>query len=113
MLHMTARVIFGPVKTPDEHEGHDAHPANENANQDIGAREIGLLVPIAVAVIVLGVLPRIVLVPISGPLAAIQVAPLPDPPRPPLSMPFMSQGANGTPGPDDSSVAINSAGRSP
>jgi NADH-quinone oxidoreductase subunit M len=63
MLHMTARVIFGPLKTPDEH-GHHA--------EDIGAREIGLLIPIAAAVILLGVLPRAVLVPILEPIHLIQ-----------------------------------------
>lgn len=68
MLHMAARVIWGPLKTPnldhghgDAHgqpdsHGHDTHEAASTPG-DIGKREIGLLIPIALAVIVLGVAP--------------------------------------------------------
>jgi NADH-quinone oxidoreductase subunit M len=77
MLHMAARVIWGPLKTPaleshgfpvvmptgsaqaaghsDAH-GHDAHDSHATPG-DIGAREIGLLIPIALAVVILGVAP--------------------------------------------------------
>jgi NADH-quinone oxidoreductase subunit M len=55
MLHMVASIIFGPLKTPEAHDhGHDA-PG------DIGAREIAILVPLAIAVIWLGVYPSGVL----------------------------------------------------
>jgi NADH-quinone oxidoreductase subunit M len=61
MLHMTARVIWGPLKTPElEHgveHGHEADPAPG----DINRREIAILVPIALAVILLGVMPNSVL----------------------------------------------------
>jgi NADH-quinone oxidoreductase subunit M len=68
MLHMAARVIWGPLKVPGHHEagdtsapGHehpheDTHHAGQSHN-DIGGREIAILVPIAVVVIILGVAP--------------------------------------------------------
>ena len=75
MLHMTARVIFGPLKYPGSNGGHDdahghghgqqshgqaadAHAGHHgDAAGDITGREIGILVPLAVAVLVLGVYP--------------------------------------------------------
>src|SRR5204863_911670 len=57
MLHMAARVIWGPLKYPgggDEH-GHDSHVHEEV--KDISVRETCILIPIALVVIVLGVLP--------------------------------------------------------
>jgi NADH-quinone oxidoreductase subunit M len=71
MLHMTARVIFGPLKEPHIEHKHvdDEHEASLPV--DLTAREIGLLVPLALAVILLGVLPRSVLAPIAGPLQVI------------------------------------------
>ena len=87
MLHMAARVIWGPLKTPGHmHDGHGhaietaehgletTHVTHGQADQgqaaspghghhvstlptDIGAREISILVPIALAVVVLGVIP--------------------------------------------------------
>jgi NADH-quinone oxidoreductase subunit M len=52
MLRMVACVIFGPLRTP---EVHGELPG------DIGKREIALLIPLAVAVVVLGVYPSGVL----------------------------------------------------
>jgi NADH-quinone oxidoreductase subunit M len=63
MLHMAARVIWGPLKTPGAHDehGHEAAAApaaDEHAlPPDLNAREVGLLIPLALAVIVLGVIP--------------------------------------------------------
>jgi NADH-quinone oxidoreductase subunit M len=82
MLHMTARVIWGPLKVPNVGEhGHGGHSHDESHPGDIGLREISILVPIALAVIVLGVKPGLVidrmLVPIEGiraPLAAEDIA---------------------------------------
>ena len=56
MLHMTARVIWGPLKVP-ETSGHDEHAAHASHPGDIGLREISALVPIALAIVVLGVKP--------------------------------------------------------
>jgi NADH-quinone oxidoreductase subunit M len=69
MLHMTARVIWGPLKTPEHTEGHGEHHGPESHPGDIGAREISVLIPIAIAVIVLGVKPGWV---IDGMLAPVQ-----------------------------------------
>jgi NADH-quinone oxidoreductase subunit M len=64
MLYMTARVIFGPLKVPEiaghghgegEHtSAHDSHPG------DINLREISVLVPIAISIVILGVKPGVV-----------------------------------------------------
>lgn len=62
MLHMAARVIWGPLKYPGMEEQGEAH-GNAHGSavgheheevKDIGAREMGILVPIALAVMVLG-----------------------------------------------------------
>jgi NADH-quinone oxidoreductase subunit M len=64
MLHMTARVIFGPLKTPalDAHHGHGS-PADHGPNlpADLNGREIAILAPIALAIVLLGVVPNSVL----------------------------------------------------
>ena len=65
MLHVTARVIFGPLKFPqaaDEshHPSHDAAVPGE-LPQDLGKREIAILVPLALAVVLLGVVPSVLL----------------------------------------------------
>lgn len=75
MLHMTARVIWGPLKTPavgahghsQEDQGqaatpeHGGHSSDENQPGDIGLREISVLIPIAIAVVILGVKPGLVI----------------------------------------------------
>ncbi len=69
MLHMTARVIWGPFKVPMvQHEndqedldqaadpaGHDKH------GYDITPREIAILAPIALSVVLLGIFPNAIL----------------------------------------------------
>jgi NADH-quinone oxidoreductase subunit M len=79
MLHMAARVIWGPLKYPgmaDAH-GHDSHTDSHGHEghaevKDIGAREICILVPIALAVILLGVLPTGVMQSMSNPIGIIR-----------------------------------------
>jgi len=92
MLHMTACVIFGPLKVPEAHghgeqgahAGHGDHHGHHGhvVKNDINLREIGLLTPIAVAVIVLGVLPSPVMKSMVAPIAVLK-QPLPDAPRAP------------------------------
>jgi NADH:ubiquinone oxidoreductase subunit 2 (subunit N) len=54
MLHMVAKVIFGPLKTPDTHgHGH----ARQTLPTDLGGREMSILIPLAAVVVLLGVLP--------------------------------------------------------
>jgi NADH-quinone oxidoreductase subunit M len=72
MLHMVARVIFGPLKTPGDHDdsadhSHGHQPAGATPG-DIGAREIAILIPLAVAVVWLGVYPSLFLRSVGEPL---------------------------------------------
>ncbi|MDP9174786.1 MAG: NADH-quinone oxidoreductase subunit M [Planctomycetota bacterium] len=61
MLHMVARVIWGPLKTPELHDDADSHGDHAAVPGDIGAREIAILVPLAIAVVWLGVYPNMIL----------------------------------------------------
>ncbi|HUB26024.1 MAG TPA: NADH-quinone oxidoreductase subunit M [Tepidisphaeraceae bacterium] len=58
MLHLSARVIWGPLKTP---EAHDEHGHGHEQPGDIGKREIAILVPLALAVVFMGVYPGFVM----------------------------------------------------
>src|SRR4051812_16554763 len=86
MLHMAARVIWGPLKVPDVHGAHGqadqgqaattdhshAHGhGHGHAGMDLNSREMAILIPIALACVLLGVLPNAVLKPILGPVRAI------------------------------------------
>jgi len=63
MLHMAAKVIWGPLKFPgqtgDGHGDHGAatHESHGELPVDLSGREIAILVPIALLVVVLGVWP--------------------------------------------------------
>jgi NADH-quinone oxidoreductase subunit M len=99
MLHMTARVIWGPLKYPDPHahdalphgaaayaaHGHAAHGQEDQGQAatatrkyhdpgtgDLTGRETAILVPLAVAVIVLGVMPTPVLRSMLCPVQALR-----------------------------------------
>jgi len=123
MLHMTARVIWGPLKFPAPHShdplprgaiAYDAHggghaygqtahgqaaaahsPAHDETG-DLTAREIGILVPLALAVVVLGVMPTPVLDSMLRPVQALRTpaGPAPRPlagaPVPPPSAPALA-----------------------
>jgi NADH-quinone oxidoreductase subunit M len=75
MLHMLARVVWGPLKTPEAHDADHAQgatPGHAAAHHtDIGGREMAILIPLALAVIVLGVRPNLVLKTIESPSAAV------------------------------------------
>jgi len=51
MLHLAAKVIWGPLKTPHVHETPD------DPKGDLTAREIGILIPLALAIIIIGIIP--------------------------------------------------------
>jgi NADH-quinone oxidoreductase subunit M len=55
MLYMCGKVLFGPVKEPP-----GTPDLSAGLKRDLGAREVTILVPLAVLVVVLGVAPRIV-----------------------------------------------------
>ena len=58
MLHLTGRVFFGPLLTPEA-----------RIAKDIGIAEISILAPLATAVLLLGVMPNLVLRPIESAVA--------------------------------------------
>ena len=79
MLHMTARVIWGPLKVPVvEGHGHGqpepnvGHSADAAHPGDISLREISVLVPIAIAIVILGVKPGVVSDRMLGPVQQIR-----------------------------------------
>lgn len=67
MLHMVAKLVFGPTKLPQVHAGHgsghafdestDGHKQEQPAAQDLTGKEIAILTPLAFLVIFLGVQP--------------------------------------------------------
>jgi NADH-quinone oxidoreductase subunit M len=69
MLHMLARVLFGPVKVPanHDHDHHDDHAHAAPAKNDINGREVAILVPIALCCLVLGI-PAWMMRTMQGPL---------------------------------------------
>jgi NADH-quinone oxidoreductase subunit M len=101
MLHMTARVIWGPLKVPDAHaheplphgaavydagaarphasagqhdQGHAAATSrhyHEDSTGDLTGREIGILLPLALAVVLLGVMPTPLLDSVLSPVQAL------------------------------------------
>ena len=75
MLHMTARVIFGPLKVPEVHVNDSGHAHHDDHPGDISPREISILVPIALAIVILGVKPGVVIDRMLGPVQEIR-APL-------------------------------------
>jgi NADH-quinone oxidoreductase subunit M len=113
MLHMAARVIWGPLKTPPIEHGEPEEHAQEDRGQaagpghvlpaDIGGREIAVLVPLALLVVVLGVMPNLVLKPIKQPIDLLRapVAANPVRPRPPQ------------PPPEQAAVAVDRDGEAP
>lgn len=81
LLYMTGKVLFGPLREPD-HTPDLAHVRS----RDLNGREIGILLPLAVAALALGVYPRVITDPleplldaqimrrIEGPVAVRQIA---------------------------------------
>jgi len=72
MLHMAAKVIWGPLRTPHAHAPAEQDPEAEHhevkLSPDLNRREIGLLVPIALAIVALGVIPAPLLRTLHGPV---------------------------------------------
>jgi NADH-quinone oxidoreductase subunit M len=67
-LYMVGKVVWGPLKTPDDAHGHEEHapPAHTNGAAhallhlpvDLSRREIGILVPLAACCLLLGLYPK-------------------------------------------------------
>ncbi len=61
LLYMLGKIVWGPLVEPAGH-GHDSHDeAHSTLPRDLNAREIGVLVPLAILCILLGVYPKPVL----------------------------------------------------
>jgi len=70
LLYLAGRVIWGPVKVPVYHgdeSGGDSHHGVK-LPRDLSGREILVLAPIAVACVVLGVKPGVILAPLNEPI---------------------------------------------
>lgn len=65
ILFMVGKVVFGPLVEP-HHPGHDEHAAA--LPPDLTAREIGLLTPLVVLCIILGMFPRPILRALDAPV---------------------------------------------
>lgn len=90
MLHMTARVIWGPLKTPAAHADEPAHgehgdPAHAHGHDthvhvdtpgDLTSREMTILIPLAILAVVLGVKPGLITDPMLPPPAPANVVQL-------------------------------------
>ena len=112
MLHMAARVIWGPLRTPPIEHGEPEDHAQADQGQaatpghdapalpaDIGGREIAVLVPLALLVVVLGVMPNLVLKPIKQPIELIRTPIAANPSRPVRAAAELSLAPSpGTPG---------------
>jgi NADH-quinone oxidoreductase subunit M len=76
MLHMVARVIWGPLKVPgghgDSHASHESHGHDANRATDINGREMAILIPLAIAVIFVGVLPNTLMRPMLDPIQRLR-----------------------------------------
>jgi NADH-quinone oxidoreductase subunit M len=55
LLYMTGRIVFGEYREPAGHHAHETLPT------DLNAREIGLLLPLAILCLVLGLWPNLIL----------------------------------------------------
>jgi NADH-quinone oxidoreductase subunit M len=78
MLHFAAKLLFGPLHYPlfDEERGtHETVHPHYIAGGDITKREVLVLTPLALAVIVLGVFPTPLLQAFERPLTEIRTAP--------------------------------------
>jgi NADH-quinone oxidoreductase subunit M len=75
MLHFATKLLFGPLHYPllgDEHETHQTVHPRYVPGADITGREVLVLTPLALAVVVLGVYPRPLLKAVERPLNAIR-----------------------------------------
>ena len=79
LLYMTGKIVWGPLKEPHAHghshghghgHGHaDAHAHASVLPTDLNGREIGILIPLALLCLVLGVYPKPVMQLINAPIA--------------------------------------------
>ncbi|MEM1165815.1 MAG: NADH-quinone oxidoreductase subunit M [Planctomycetota bacterium] len=68
LLFMVGKIVFGPLKEPDGH-AHDDSSHGPALPPDLSAREVGVLVPLALACLILGIYPKPVLSTLEHPVA--------------------------------------------
>jgi NADH-quinone oxidoreductase subunit M len=68
LLWMLQRIIFGPLREPAEHDGHDASHAHV---RPVGWHEVAGLTPLMALIVLIGVYPRPIFDSIHRPVAAI------------------------------------------
>jgi NADH:ubiquinone oxidoreductase subunit 4 (subunit M) len=74
LLYMLGKVVWGPLVEPKGHgdsHGHDDHDHADHGVKDLSPREIGVLLPLAAACLVLGVYPRPILHALEEPTRVI------------------------------------------
>ncbi len=67
LLYMVGAIVFGPLREPGGH-GSDHHGAQDHVVADLSRREIGVLAPLALACLILGVYPTPVLRALEAPV---------------------------------------------
>jgi NADH-quinone oxidoreductase subunit M len=97
MVHLASSVLYGPLHYPVLHDEHDTHQTVHTSyvsGGDITRREVLVLAPLAILVVVLGVFPTPLLKALERPLAAIRnpssvvaATSTPAPPAPPADAP--------------------------
>ncbi|HWE35399.1 MAG TPA: NADH-quinone oxidoreductase subunit M [Isosphaeraceae bacterium] len=70
LLWMLQRVVFGPLREPAEHDGHDASHGHAPV-RSVGWHEIAGLTPLMALIVLIGVYPRPIFDSIQRPVAAI------------------------------------------
>jgi NADH-quinone oxidoreductase subunit M len=65
LLYMVGKIVFGELREPADYHKHDVLPA------DLNGREIGVLVPLALGCVVLGVLPTPMLKTLEQPINSV------------------------------------------
>jgi NADH-quinone oxidoreductase subunit M len=78
MLHLAAKVIWGPLKVPGGHDDHGHGDSHDHAappqNADINFREMAILTPLAILVVVIGFMPTLVMGPMLNSIQQIRGA---------------------------------------
>lgn len=73
LLYMVGKVVWGPLVEPRGHDHHDNHADAHTGTlpTDLSPREIGVLVPLAVLCVALGVYPKPAIDALQGPITRI------------------------------------------
>lgn len=67
LLYMVGKVVFGPLREPGGHDT-EHHNSEHQLPADLSSREISVLVPLAIACVILGVYPKLITDTIEAPV---------------------------------------------